>query len=76
MHLARSNEKETQKNPADNSSNNSARNSLSFFPAGSPFVGQYQSAPADRHHMDYKATAAGLQSDTEQVHRAHTWKLH
>src|SRR5436309_14989060 len=68
--------KRAQKNYADNSRNNSARNSLDFFLAGSSFARQYPSAPTDRYHMAYKATAAGLQSDTEQVHRAHTWKLH
>jgi hypothetical protein len=76
MLLAGSSEKRIQKSYADNSPNNSARNSLDFFLAGSSSVGQYQSAPADRYHMGFKALAAGLQSDTEQVHRAHTWKLH
>src|SRR5713226_5528237 len=75
MLLVRSTEKETQKSYTDNSCNNSARNSLDFCPAGS-FIGQYHSAPADRYHMGYRATAAGLQSDPEQVYRAHTWKLH
>src|SRR5205807_2559114 len=74
--LARSSEKETLKNYADNSRNDSARNSLHSFLAGSSSVGQYQSAPVDRYRLGYRATAAGLQSDTEQVHRAHTWKLH
>ena len=76
MLLVRSSEKETQKNNTDTSRINSARNSLDFFLAGSSLVGQYPSAPADRYYMGYGATAAGLQSDTEQVHRAHTWKLH
>src|SRR5207245_10694959 len=76
MFLGRSSEEEIQKNYTDNSRNDSARNSLDFCPASSSFAGQYSPAAADGYRMGYRATTAGLQSDTEQVHRAHTWKLH